>query len=262
MLRFVSNLIAFFLYLDEREEGCPLEHFMWNCDGTCISMDKPCREDCYGNKEKCGNECVEKGANKRECVENGIIKCSWDWQPCNGQCQDNYFVCGSECVKNSMKDFFRECNGECITNEKQCDGECDHEDDSHFQCGTICKQKDDLNKWKTCNGDCDQGYCIYINDLFQKEEYQEDKANNLFHRLSTCCKHINEPCNGECMEGSSSQGWTTDHKHWLCKEQCIDIYTPCDGSCYGDRILCKRTDRCLSLEEKEDFEKVQSCEGK
>ena len=64
------------------------------------------------------------------------------------------------------------------------------------------------------------------------------------------------------MEGSSFLGWTTFHKHWLCKEQCIDIYTPCDGSCYGDRILCKRTNACLSFLEKEDFEKDQSCEGK
>ena len=50
-----------------------MEHYTWNCDGTCISMDKPCGEDCYGKKEKCGNECVVKGENKRECVEDGIV---------------------------------------------------------------------------------------------------------------------------------------------------------------------------------------------
>ena len=64
------------------------------------------------------------------------------------------------------------------------------------------------------------------------------------------------------MEGSSFLGWTTVHKHWLCKEQCIDIYTPCDGSCYGDRILCKKTNRCLSLAEKEQYEIFISCDGK
>ena len=83
---------------------------------------------------------------------------------------------------------------------------------------------------------------------------KKDKANNIFYRSSTCCKHISEPCNGECTEGSS--------KHWLCKEQCIDIYTPCDGSCYGDRILCKKTNRCLSLAEKEQYEIFISCDGK
>ena len=115
-------------------------------------MDKPCGEDCYGKKEKCGNECVVKGENKRECVEDGIVKCIQKSEPCNGECSDpeNYFPCGSECKPNWQQSYWRDCVGDCIRSDEQCNGKCDHEGDTHFECGNKCKPNNQKENWRTC----------------------------------------------------------------------------------------------------------------
>ena len=151
-----------FTYLDNKTEGCPLESNMYNCNGTCIPMDRPCGDECYGGQEKCGNQCIDKDHGRmRECVEDGVVKCIPNTNPCNGECPDpdNYFYCGSKCKLKSEESLWRECNGDCIDNSRQCEGECS---DSYFKCGDTCKPESLIDTWRTCDGDCDQGYCCHL----------------------------------------------------------------------------------------------------